>query len=148
MDVAERPDSETTTKANYVPNTSVAPPSPSARIRVDDLILSLKVGWTENERKEPQSIAISMELRLRTMPTAVYSDDLSETICYGAMVEKVEDFLANREFCLLEHLAHSVYEFLKEDCGDQALIFINVRKIEPPLEHVRGGVSFCCGDFH
>lgn len=117
-----------------------------ASLRVTDLSLSLKVGCTAAERSQAQEILFTVDLRFGEVPDACFSDDLDETICYGALASALRERLQIREFHLLEHLAHEAYQTVRS-LSRGAAVAVTVAKVKAPVPGLRGPAVFRLGDF-
>ena len=85
-------------------------------IYIDDLRLSTLIGIYPREKALPQAIEISMQIGTSTI-NAGASDDISDTINYAAVVERVRSELARQHFNLLETLAEYIANLIMQDFG-------------------------------
>jgi len=74
------------------------------------------IGIYEWERTTPQTIEIDMEIGIPT-ETPCHSDDISDTIHYGAVVERLRTALAEQHFLLIEALAEYIAQVIRDDFG-------------------------------
>lgn len=116
-------------------------------LRLKDLSLSVNLGVTPQERSQLQEILVSVEIRFASPPTGVKSDNLSHTICYSEVSDKIRNYCVGREFQLIEKLGGDIYQLLREITAKEDLVFIQVHKVAPPVEGLRGGAVFGFGDF-
>ncbi len=116
-------------------------------LRIDELILAVRLGCLEEERAQPQEVRLSAEFRFHDAPRGVWSDDLKDTICYGKLSEALRQHVEAREFRLIERLAHECYVILKEFARGQAAAAVRIHKVKPPVEKLVGGSTYLCGDF-
>lgn len=77
------------------------------RISIDNLRLKCRVGITNEERREPQEIVVDTSLTVN-LERAGGSDDLNDTVDYMEIMQRVSQFVSNREFKLLESLAEGI----------------------------------------
>ena len=86
----------------------------------------------EQERAQPLEVDVDIEADLRA---AGDSDDLDDTIDYGAVCELVERVITTERFKLLERLAARIAELILSD--DRALgVTVSVRKLRPPVTQI------------
>lgn len=109
------------------------------------LELSVLLGWGTAERSQEQCVVVDIHIQFHTLPRACVTDDLADTFCYDAFVSEIKKRVAAREFRLIEHLGHDLYQLCREHLPKDALVTIRGTK-KPPIANLTGGVSFCCGD--
>jgi dihydroneopterin aldolase len=114
---------------------------------LEDLSLQVRLGCSESERATPQEVRLTVELRFEGAPKAIFSDDLNETICYAKISEALKKRLQSREYKLIEKMAADAFETVYEFSQAQAQIGIAVHKVRPPVEFLKGGSWYKCGDF-
>jgi len=114
---------------------------------VQDLILQVKLGCSEEERKTPQEVRVSAEIRFIQSPHGVTSDKLEDTVCYARISSAFRDWVLSREFNLVERLAHDLFGVLREIVGSHSKISLSAHKVSPPVEGLTGGVVCRVGDF-
>jgi FolB domain-containing protein len=129
-----------------VPQVEFAPPLHV--LRIDELILSVRLGCLEDERAKPQEVRLSAEFRFHEAPKGIWTDEINDTICYGKLSEALRKHAENREFRLIERLAQECYVILKEFAKGQAAAAVRIHKVKPPVEKLLGGSTYVCGDFH
>lgn len=85
----------------------------------------------EKERAQPFDFDIDVEADLTA---AGSSDDLDDTINYGALSDDIVAAITGEEFTLLERLAQRVVEvvFTYEQATG---VTVEVRKVRPPVPH-------------
>jgi len=93
----------------------------------------------ERERAQPFEIDLDVEADLAT---AGRSDDLADTLDYGALAAGVEHLVTTGRFTLLEAMAASIADQVLVDPRAQA-VTVTVRKLRPPVpQHLEtSGVS-------
>lgn len=116
-------------------------------LRIKDLSLLVNLGVTSEERSQRQEVLVSVEIRFSSPPTGIKSDTLNQTICYSDISDKIRGYCLGREFQLIEKLGGDIYQLLRETTRNEDLIFIQVHKVAPPVEGLRGGTIFGLGDF-
>ena len=116
-----------------------------SELTLSKLELSLSLGWPAAERAQKQKIAVDIYLRFHDIPKACVTDDLADTYCYDSLIQKIKQATADKEFRLIEHLAHEVYAVIKQELPAGVLISVCVAK-QPGIENLNGGVMFRFGD--
>lgn len=82
-----------------------------SRIRLDDLQARGIIGAYDWERRAPQDLTLRVDLFV-DLSAAGVSDDLADTIDYGAVAERVRELVTVTEAKLLEHLARHICDRL------------------------------------
>jgi dihydroneopterin aldolase len=83
----------------------------------------------EQQRAQPFEVDLDVVADLRP---AGKSDDLSDTVDYGAVAHAVEQVVTNQRFQLLERLAERIAEVVREDERIES-VTVTVRKLRPPV---------------
>jgi dihydroneopterin aldolase len=95
-------------------------------------------GVLPEEQLRPQPFEVDIEL-LVDVSAAGKSDDLDETVDYGAVCEAVSRIVSSEQYRLLERLATRIAEVCRAD-PRVAGVVVEVRKLHPPvraqLDHV------------
>jgi dihydroneopterin aldolase len=85
----------------------------------------------EQQRSQPFTIDIDLTADLRP---AGESDDLAQTIDYGAVAEAVVAEVEGRSCALLEHLAHRIADRVLAVAQERATsVTVTVHKLRPPV---------------
>ena len=77
-------------------------------IRIVDLEALSHLGVTEDERREPQRLLISLEMSVASFAHAAKTDDLSRTVNYYDVAQRVRLIAGKRPRKLLETLAEEI----------------------------------------
>ncbi len=86
----------------------------------------------EQDRPQPLEVDVDIEADLRA---AGASDDLDDTVDYGAVCELVERVVTTERFRLLERLADRIAELILSD--DRVLgVTVSVSKLRPPVAQI------------
>lgn len=86
----------------------------------------------EQERKQPFDFDLDIYLDLGPAST---TDDLGETVNYGATISQVTAMLDRERFQLLERMAGRVAEIVLEDPNAVA-VTVTARKMRPPVPSI------------
>ena len=108
-------------------------------IVVKDLLVAARIGVPEEERAQPQNVLVSFTLDL-DLSTAGRSDDLSDTLDYGALIAGVEKVVQGEAVKLIEHLAERVAGFLL-DLSGVGRVTVEIAKEVPPIPQTVGRVA-------
>ncbi|MBI2311858.1 MAG: dihydroneopterin aldolase [Betaproteobacteria bacterium] len=85
-------------------------------IFIRDLAVEAAVGIYDHERISPQALQINLQIALPSRK-ACATDEIGDTIDYGAVTESIRRMLGQRRFNLVETLAERVARLLIEDFG-------------------------------
>jgi dihydroneopterin aldolase len=99
-------------------------------------------GVSLEERQIPQPIAVDAELDypLSALSAAAGSGDLAQAVDYARVAERVVEIGQSQHFHLIETLADRILAMIVAEFP-VARVRLWVRKIAPPLKHVRGSVG-------
>jgi dihydroneopterin aldolase len=96
-------------------------------------------GVTLEERRQPQPLAIDLELD-RQADLAQISDDIHHTVDYAQVADRIIEISATQDCALLETLAERILSMLFAEFPiERAKVWL--RKLAPPLEHTTGSVG-------
>jgi FolB domain-containing protein len=99
---------------------------------VTNLRVDTKIGVTEKERAEPQTVLVSFEV-FADLAAASRSDDLSQAVDYGTLVPQIAKLVERSENRLLEKLAGDIAGFV-EAFGGVSRVTVEIAKVDPPLD--------------
>jgi dihydroneopterin aldolase len=102
------------------------------RIELLDLRVLGVHGVLPEERERAQSFSLDIVAWV-DMAAAQASDDLSDTVDYGALAQVAADVVSGRSFQLLEALAGRLAEALLVVDARLSGVEVAVRKLRPPL---------------
>ncbi len=83
----------------------------------------------EQERRQPFEVDLDVEADLA--PSGA-SDDLADTVDYGALCSQVEAVVVDERFALMERLAQRIADVVLAD-ERVAAVTVTVRKLRPPV---------------
>lgn len=83
----------------------------------------------EQERRQPFEVDLDVETDLTS---AGRTDDLSDTVDYGALCSQVESVVVDERFVLMERMAARIAEVVLADSRIDA-VGVTVRKLRPPV---------------
>lgn len=116
-------------------------------LRLEDLRLAVHLGCTPEERAVVQEVRIAVELRFLVAPFGTESDELSDTVCYAEISDKITRHCESREFKLIERMGFECYHLVRELTDREVGVAVTVHKVKPPVNNLRGGAHYRCGDF-
>lgn len=101
-------------------------------IQLRGLRLAGVVGVLPHEQAQPQPLELDLEIAL-DLGVAGQSDDLADTVDYGALCAITDQVVTSTSYALLEALAEHVAAALlsADDRIDQ--VTVSVRKLRPPV---------------
>jgi FolB domain-containing protein len=103
----------------------------SDRLELRGLRLLGVHGALSFERLGPQPFEVDLSIET-DFSSAAKSDELSDAIDYGVVVERVRDIVENERFSLLEALAESIATTILLDQRIGA-VTVSLRKLRPPV---------------
>jgi len=108
--------------------------SATDRIELRGLRTVGRVGVLDHERAHDQPLELDLDLVV-DLAVAGGSDDLADTVDYGAVCDDVVATVGERHVALLEALATRVAEAVLALDGRIAVVEVTVRKLRPPVPH-------------
>ena len=100
-------------------------------IRIDGLRELGVHGVLPEEQTRPQPFEIDVELHV-DLTTASESDNLDDTVDYGAVCESISRVVSSERYALLERLAARIGEVCAVDTRVHR-VHVTVRKLHPPV---------------
>jgi 7,8-dihydroneopterin aldolase/epimerase/oxygenase len=107
-------------------------PDPGDRIEIRDLRVLGVHGVLPEERERAQPFSIDLVAWV-DMAAAQRSDELADTVDYGALAHLAAEVVAERSFQLLEALAGRLADALLVADARIGAVEVTVRKLRPPL---------------
>ena len=101
------------------------------KIRINGISCLAHLGVPPQERENPQEIQVDVVLSLN-LEKAVHSDEVTSTVDYVGIVEKVKETLEERRFCLLESVAGHLCRSILTDSKIKS-VQVRVRKFPEVL---------------
>jgi len=119
---------------------------PACQLNLTDFRFPVHLGVSTEEKAEPQTISVTVQIDFAGAPQGLKTDQLTDTFCYFAMTQNVHAFVLQHEpFNLVEHLGAAVYACIYRDLLQQgftdATLKVSVKKLMPPIEGLHGGVT-------
>ena len=116
-------------------------------LRLDGLSLQVHLGCTQEERRAPQEVRLSVEFRFEIPPAGAVSDRLEDTVCYAEVSSALKAELETGEFNLIEKLGCDAYRIVKSIAGENVSVAMSAHKVRPPVVGLEGGTTYRCADF-
>lgn len=107
--------------------------SPPDRIELRGLRVVAVHGLLEEETRRPQPFEVDLELDVDTAVAGI-SDDLADTVDYGAVLDTAASVVSGAPHRLLESLAGAVADAVLTHPRVVA-VTVTVRKLRPPVPH-------------
>jgi FolB domain-containing protein len=101
-------------------------------IELRGLRLSAIVGVLPHEQTQAQPLELDLDITV-DMALAGASDDLADTVDYGALCAAAEQVVVNSRFSLLEAMAERVADVLLATDTRITAVTVAVRKLRPPV---------------
>ncbi|MFP5254669.1 MAG: dihydroneopterin aldolase [Acidimicrobiia bacterium] len=102
------------------------------RIELRGLRLAAVVGVLPHERTTAQPLELDLDVVV-DLAAAGASDDLADTVDYGALCEAVDDTVSRSRYGLLEALAEAVAATVLDQDVRITEAVVAVRKLRPPV---------------
>lgn len=99
-----------------------------SKVIIKSLRAKCIIGVNASERENPQEVLVDIELKLDLAKSAS-SDKLSDSVDYYEISNKVEQYIKDSKFYLLEKLAGELAIFIKEMTGAES-VKVTVKKPE------------------
>ena len=98
------------------------------KILIKELILDLKLGYYDFEKKTPQKVKFNLEVDYEDKkPTS--DDDIKSIVNYGKLVKLIKKLTKNKHYNFLETLAEDVFDVLFKD-KRIGKIMLQIEKLE------------------
>ena len=114
-------------------------------ISVNRLQLPAHIGFYTGERAKPQPVEISFRLYFPEPPICATNDE-ADFIDYGQLCKVLSDFVASREFNLVEYMTSELYRHLRADLdargGSHIKLWMRLNKIAAPVPGLIGGAAY------
>lgn len=107
-------------------------PADADRIELRGLRVVGRVGVLDLERAQAQPLEVDLDLTV-DLRAAGASDDLSDTVDYGAVCDRVTATVQERHVDLLEHLATRLADAVLKLDDRITAVTVTVRKLRPPV---------------
>ena len=107
------------------------------QILIEELTLEMSIGILEHEKKNKQRVTIDLEISLNEK--ASYGDDISQTVSYAEVIERIESLANSKHFNLVETLAENI---LDECLNYAAVIKTKVTVKKPDIIKETKSVGF------
>ncbi|HET6836136.1 MAG TPA: dihydroneopterin aldolase [Acidimicrobiales bacterium] len=107
---------------------------PWDRIELRGLRVAARVGVLPIEREQDQPLEIDLDAVVDLAPAGA-SDDLADTVHYGAVCDAVVETVGAGHVALLERLAELVAQAVLSIDPRIVAVDLAVRKLRPPVPH-------------
>ena len=97
------------------------------RIFLSELKVDTIIGIWEWERRIRQTVVIDLEMSA-DITKAAASDDVADTLNYKSVAKRVQEFVAESSFQLVETLAERIAEIIRDEFG---IAWVRVRVDKP-----------------
>ncbi len=111
----------------------------SGVLTINSLVVPVKVGVTEAERKKPQNISVDIKIQFARLPVGCDTDNINDTVCYDSLCSEIMTFLKGGEFKLIEKIAADIYKIIEKN-GEFLNILVSVKK-KPLIDGLEGFVA-------
>jgi dihydroneopterin aldolase len=113
----------------------VSDPGPvDDRIELRGLRVVGYVGVLEEEQRRAQPFEVDLDV-YADLRAAGSSDDLSDTVDYGAITEAAARVVEKERHALLEHVVQRIAEAILAEHPAVDRVTVTIRKLRPPIAH-------------
>jgi dihydroneopterin aldolase len=113
----------------------VSDPGPlDDRIELRGLRVVGYVGVLEEEQRRAQPFEVDLDV-YADLRAAGRSDDLSDTVDYGAITEAAARVVENERHRLLERVVDRIAEVILAEHAGVDRVTVTIRKLRPPIAH-------------
>lgn len=103
------------------------------KVKLNRIELSGKIGVLEQEKAQKQRFWVSIEIGV-DLKAAGLSDQLRDTIDYGAVYQLSESLMEESDFDLVESYAETLGQRLFQQFGNAEWVNIEILKPDAPIE--------------
>lgn len=98
---------------------------------ISDLRVKARVGVGDEERSVPQDVVITVDVAV-DLSTPARTDDVTDTVDYGALIESIAELVETTEARLLESLAERI---IAQIATNRAVtgVSVQIEKGDPPV---------------
>ena len=114
----------------------------TARMLVQGFSFQCHLGCLPSERELRQEVRLSLDIRFPSLPRACESDQLEDTVCYAKLCQSVKGLTEGKSYSTVEHLALEIHKELRKAIPEGCTWSLDIHKVHPPVEGLRGGVHF------
>ena len=115
-------------------------------LEIKSFCLPVHIGNTQEEQEKPQNIQFDIKVGFMNPPSGEQNDILEDVICYNKICETIRSLTVNKKFSLIEKLAGDILKELKQYLPSEFRVQVCTQKLSPPVQGLKGGVSYTCGD--
>ena len=116
-----------------------------SRLDLPGIRCMANIGHPDDEAAQPQAVLVALRLVFDEPPAASRTDDLSDTVDYARLTEKVTSVSASRRYRLLESLVQEIYDALLPTFGCAVRLWVEVKKERSPIPALEPSASFGLG---
>lgn len=110
------------------------------KILIRDLKIFAYHGVNPEEKRDGQYFVYDIDLGVN-MTKACYSDDISDTVSYAAVIKTVKRVATETKYDLLEKLAQVTADAVLDEYGDIFSVDITLKKPQAPVKADFGWVG-------
>jgi dihydroneopterin aldolase len=115
------------------------------QLAVNRLQVPAHIGFYTGERAKPQPVEICFRLYFPEAPPFT-TDDNADFFDYGQLCKVLTDYIASREFNLVEYMASALFRQLRAELdgrgGADIKIWLRLNKIAAPVPGLTGGATY------
>lgn len=117
-------------------------------ISLDDLMLKVNLGVSDEEMEKPQDAKVSFKIYFKRPPLACETDNVKDTVCYFKLSNIITEYCSKNKFRLLENMCMQLYRAVRAEIENtDTKIWIKAEKCHPPVANLAGTTAFEYSDF-
>ena len=97
----------------------------------NELELPVYLGVTAKERAKKQKVLVTAKIGFSRFPGACSTGQISDTICYDGLIQKIKKFCHNKKFTLIEFLGAQLFNLIKQSIFKDCKLYLRVAKLYP-----------------
>ena len=98
------------------------------KVLIKDLILSLKLGYYDFEKKKPQKVKFTLDVNYKDKKPS-NDKDLKSIVNYAKIVKLIKQLVKNKHYNFLETLAEDIFDELFKDKRIDKIV-LQIEKLE------------------
>lgn len=100
-------------------------------LAINDFELPVYLGVSVKERAKKQKILITAKINFASPPRACKTGQISDTICYDTLIQKIKKFCHNKKFTLIELLGAQLFVLIKQSIYKDCELYLHIAKLYP-----------------
>ena len=108
-------------------------------LTLHELQLKVYLGVTALERATKQTVLISLKISFFRLPLGCSTGNLSDTVCYASLTQKIKKFIQDKKFTLVENLGKELFGLIKKALTKNCKLSLAIAK-QHPIDDLRQSI--------